>query len=1038
MDDGPPGEPPWANGDPPPGEPPWLDEAPHRGPVDAILAGLDAEQRRAVTHGEGPLLIVAGAGTGKTTVIARRIAHLIATKRAHPAEILALTFTERAAAEMEQRVDLLVPYGYTDTTIATFHAFGDRIVREHALRLGLTDRPRLLAQAERVVFLRERLFRLPLRRLMPLASPTRHLRALLAVISRAKDEAVLPADYLAYARRALADLDRATDAARPGEGAGAADDPGAHDPSARRAALELELEIAEVYRVYQEELERAGCMDFGDQILVALRILRECPDVAEQLGRSFRYILVDEFQDTNVAQYELLRLLARQHRNLTVVGDDDQSIYRFRGAAISNILGFTRDHPERELLVLRRNYRSGQRILDAAHRLIRYNDPDRLEVREGIDKRLESQVAAPGVVEYAHHPTLRAEADALATRIGELVEDGGRRYRDIAVLVRSNQDAQPFVQALEAAGIPHQVSGNQGLYGRPEVQFAVAFLRAVTRRDDDQSLYLLATSDLYGVPVDDLVRLNDAARGGHLTLRAALERAAAGEELEGLEPLSAGGLEALARLRDHLALYTELARQLGTGELLYRYLSEAGVLERLVSDEGPLAEHRVRNVSRFFELIGRWAATAMADRAHAFVDHQELLLEAGDDPRAVEPDPDLDVVRVMTVHRAKGLEFACVLVANLVTRKFPTDARRAPLELPDALHRQPPVRRDTHVAEERRLFYVAMTRARELLVLSSAADHGGTAPRKPSRFVLEAVDLAPSEVRTVSQTLREELARFGRGAATPSPGGAGATDPPVNASAAGARRVAGAVPRLPVTRIEDFDRCPLRFRLGHVLGVPAAPHHSAIYGTAVHAAIAAYLGSRMRGASLDAAAVRAVFASHWRSTGFLSREHEERRYAEGLATLDRFVEREGASRVVPASVEKAFRVTVSGARLEGRIDRIDLGEMGEGATLVDYKTAPVDTVEDATQRARRSLQLKLYALAYREMTGAAPRCVALDFVESGVRGVSEVGDRDLETAAAAVARAVEALRDGRFEARPSSFNCPRCPFVQICPEAVRG
>src|SRR5256712_5297684 len=338
--------------------------------ADRILEGLNEAQRRAVTHDTGPLLIVAGAGTGKPTVITRCIAWLIATRRARPDEILALTFTDKAAAEMEERVDTLVPYGYADVEIATFHAFGDRILPGHALEIGLTPDFRVLTRSEQTIFFRYRLFELPLAHYRPLGDPTRHLQALITLISRCKDEDISPEEYHAHAER----LER--------EVAAAAD----YEEARERAAQQREL--AATYAKYQELMARDGCVDFGDQIVQVLRLFRARPYVLGAYQRRFRYILVDEFQDTNHAQFELVKLLAARHSNVAVVGDEDQAIYRFRGAAISNILGFLDGYRDAAQIVLSENYRSTQEIPDCAYRLIVHNNPDRLAGRNGIHKRL--------------------------------------------------------------------------------------------------------------------------------------------------------------------------------------------------------------------------------------------------------------------------------------------------------------------------------------------------------------------------------------------------------------------------------------------------------------------------------------------------------------------------------------------------------------------------------------------------------------------------------------------------------------------------
>ncbi|HET9436283.1 MAG TPA: ATP-dependent helicase, partial [Candidatus Limnocylindrales bacterium] len=333
--------------------------------LEALLGGLNAEQRRAVTHGDGPLLVVAGPGTGKTEVITRRIAWLIATRRARPSEILGLTFTDKAAEEMQVRVDQLVPYGFADTSISTFHAFGDRLIREFALEVGRPPDARVLTRAETVVFLRERLFELGLDAYLPLGDPTRFLGALAGLFGRCRDEDISPARYAAYAAALAAEAEAAelAFAATPDPGAEDADRVEAMRDTARRQA-----ELARAYERYTALLAERGAIDFGDQVALALRLIRESAAIRSTVQARYRYVLVDEFQDTNRVQSELVALLAERHGNITVVGDDDQSIYRFRGAAISNILEFRDRHRGARTVVLRRNYRSTAPILDTAHR----------------------------------------------------------------------------------------------------------------------------------------------------------------------------------------------------------------------------------------------------------------------------------------------------------------------------------------------------------------------------------------------------------------------------------------------------------------------------------------------------------------------------------------------------------------------------------------------------------------------------------------------------------------------------------------------
>ena len=335
------------------------------------------------------MLVVAGAGTGKTQVITRRIAWLIASRRAKPSEILALTFTDKAADEMAVRVDQLVPYGYTDTSIATFHAFGDRLIREYALELGLAPDVRVLSRAEVVIFLREHLYEFELQEYRPLGDPTRFLGALATLFSRCKDEDITPSTYSAYADRVAAEALALAEASEAGSS-------GAEAAAALAEDARRQVELARAFGRYQDLLAANGFIDFGDQVALALRLVRDSAAARTAIAGRFRYILVDEFQDTNRAQAELVSLLAEPHRNVTVVGDDDQAIYAFRGAAVDNILDFEARYGSARTVVLRRNYRSLGPILDASYRLVRFNDPDRLEVRTGISKRLKAERRDPG------------------------------------------------------------------------------------------------------------------------------------------------------------------------------------------------------------------------------------------------------------------------------------------------------------------------------------------------------------------------------------------------------------------------------------------------------------------------------------------------------------------------------------------------------------------------------------------------------------------------------------------------------------------
>ena len=980
--------------------------------ADRILEGLNEAQRRAVTHDTGPLLIVAGAGTGKTTVITRRIAWLIATRRARPDEILALTFTDKAAAEMEERVDTLVPYGYADVEIATFHAFGDRILREHALEIGLTPDFRVLNRAEQTIFFRDRLFELPLVHYRPLGDPTRHLQALITLISRCKDEDISPEEYQAHAGR----LER--------EAAAAVD----YEEAREHAAQQREL--AATYAKYEELMTRDGCVDFGDQIVQVLRLFRKRPYVLGAYQRRFRYILVDEFQDTNHAQFELVKLLAARHSNVAVVGDEDQAIYRFRGAAISNILGFLDVYHDAAQIVLTENYRSTQEILDGAYRLIVHNNPDRLEVRNGINKRLTAVAGRGHPPVHWHYETGTQEADAVAETIRERIAAGTWKPDDVAILVRGNADADQFLRSLNVKSVPWTFSGNSGLYDRPEIRLLIAFLRALVHTDESVSLHYLASSDLYEVPIVDLTRCSTHADRRHVHLFDVLRRA--GEISELRDQISEAGHAAIRHLVGDLERYMELGREMPTGELLYQFIKDSGWLMRLYREETARDVAEAKNITKFFDRVQAAARTLRYDNVREFVKHLDALIDAGEDPAVAEADVETPAVRVLTVHKAKGLEFPVVFLVNLVQEKFPSRRRRDALDLPIDMMKAVLPTGDYHQQEERRLFYVGMTRARRELYLTSASDYGGTRERKVSQFVLEALDLPRDATRPFKARPVEEIEHF-----APAPEAVEALLVPL---------APDAEITLSHKQIDDYQTCPLKYFNVHVKRIPIRRHHAVAYGAVVHKVVEYYLTRRAVGNYTPLDDLLAIYERAWAgedilhdrpgvsrepAEGFLTREHEEARKAAGRDALKRFWNQEEADGVKPTYIEKEFGFTLGPNRVRGRYDRVDEDLLG--AVIIDYKTSEVTRQKDADRRVAGSLQLKMYALAWREMTGALPQRVELRFIDSAVVGRHSPTAEEAEAAIAAVEAAAAGIRARRFDATPSWGACRSCAYNQICP-----
>lgn len=967
--------------------------------MDKILEGLNKEQLEAVTHKSGPLLIIAGAGTGKTTVITRRIAWLLSEGLAKTNEILALTFTDKAAKEMEERVDMLMPYGYTDIWISTFHAFGDKLLRENALVAGLNPDFKVLTRPEAAVFFREHLFEFPLTYYRPLSDPTRFIEALISLFSRAKDEDISPKEYIDYAGALVSKAGQIPE-----------------DLSLKEESRQ-QMEVAAVYARYQDLLAKEGVVDFGNQFYLALQLLREHPLILKRYQEQFKYILVDEFQDTNYAQYQLAKLLSGDARNITVTADDDQCIYRFRGAAYSNLLNFIKDFSDARKVSIIQNYRSSQAILDSAYRLIQRNNPERFEVKANIDKRLIGLTKEGPAVEHLHFDTNSTEADNVAKIIRDKVTRGNFKYRDFAILVRSNSDAQSFLQALNMQDIPWQFSGNQGLYSREEVKLCINFLRVAANPSDSLSLYYLVSSEIYSLDLSDLGLCAHYAKRRNKALYLVFCELDNMPELKGISDKSKSKIEDIL---DDLKKFLQISREQTTGRLLYSFLTKTGFLKKLTYNPSLDNETKIQNIAKFFNIVRDFELVAREDRVISFVNYLNLLIEAGDDPPTIEADLDSDAVNVLTIHKAKGLEFRVVFLVSLVDGRFPWPRRRQPLELPDALIKEVLPTGDFHIQEERRLFYVGMTRAKEELYFTSAADYGGSRLRRISQFVLEAQGKEAWEPQKRKTSALEAIERFAPKKES------------IKSKVSGS--LEGKFIPLSYYHIDDYLTCPLKYKYVNILRVPIMEHHTVIYGRAMHEAVTKYFQLKMADKKMPMRELLSAFKESFDPQGFLDERHQEERSRVGQEALIKFFNEEEKRNSKPVYIEKGFSFILEDNKISGRFDRIDME--ADGAIIMDFKTSEIKTQKDADKRTKESMQLALYALAYKNIFGHLPIRVELYFLESGIVGSSQIQEGDLEKVKDKIKQVSQGIRNKQFAATPAYMACTYCAYNQICPSAI--
>jgi DNA helicase-2/ATP-dependent DNA helicase PcrA len=954
-----------------------------------ILDGLNEQQKDAVTHKDGPLLIIAGAGTGKTTVITRRIAYLIEQKTCKPSEILALTFTEKAASEMEERVDTLVPYGFTDMWISTFHAFGDRLLRDFSLDLGLPANFKVLTATEQAIFMRQNIYAFDLNYFRPIANPLSHISALLNHFSRLKDELITSEQYFEFAQKSRAEA------------------------NTKDEIIEAEktLELANAYQRYQDLMIQSGNLDFGDQLYLTHKLLKENKKVLKECQDRFKYILVDEFQDTNFAQNEIVKILANRDRNITVVGDDDQSIYRFRGASISNIMDFVSSYKDAKQVVLNNNYRSTQEILDCSYKLIGHNNPDRLEIQNKINKRLVSPKHGDSP-ELLFCDNLSCEADTVVEKIKELKAKNNYKNNDFALLVRANSQAEPFLQSLNVAGIPYIFSGTSGLFAQPEIKMLVSFLKCLVYTDDSLALYQLATSEIYSVGHETLAEYYTKAKRYNRSLKTILEQS----EAQSLFDVDEDDNSKLKELILDIHAYSERKGE-PCGEVLYDYLKEKNYLKKLIEHASVENELKIYNIAKFFDRISQFNHSSEEKGVHAFLNNLELILEVGDEVITSDIDPDIDAVNILTAHASKGLEWPVVFIVNCTADKFPGRNRRDPLPIPQELINERLPEGDFHLQEERRLFYVAATRAKNYLLLTSAEDYGGKRAKKLSQFVLELLDQPDIDKLKHKLSPLEKIERFKK---------------LETKKAKLPNKFTADIIRLSRQQIDDYFSCPKKFYFAHVVKIPLLENHYLMYGTAIHAALDHYFSRKINGETPTFDQLIADYNQAFKSTGFITRDQEDLRHKQGIMTLTRFYDDDQKMPTIPTKVEDAFEFYENKVRINGRYDLV-CGE-AEAAEIRDFKTSNVTEQKDADKRIKDSTQMMIYALAWYEKYKVIPS-TSLIFIESGLMGSKTFSLKELDNTKKMIFDVAEGIRKQDMTAKPDSYQCKQCPYSDICPDS---
>jgi ATP-dependent DNA helicase UvrD/PcrA len=981
--------------------------------------GLNDQQRAAVEHREGPLLVVAGAGTGKTRVITERIRNLLESDPDLAGEnILGLTFTDKAAGEMKHRVLKSVGERAESVWLGTFHSF----CLEKILR-SLNPDVQPLDEIDHRIVLRRNIADLGLVHFWRLAEPAEFLRDFVTFFSRCQDELVTPDDYQRY----VEGLRRKHEALKH-----------SLEPDAFRIAeeeLARQEELARAYRVSERLLRERNLHTFGAQLLQAVEALRKDSALLNRMREQYRFILVDEFQDTNIAQLELLCLLSGGQRNIMVVGDHNQAIYRFRGASYGSFTIFLKRFcganalaapgaNDKHIVTLAQNYRSTKSILNVAGAVISNNEQSpliplnllRTDNRDGDKVR---------VVEFG---TPEEEAYWIASDI-ERLHDAGAPWRNFAVLYRKHTHRNQLLDALRRKRIPFVIR-RFSILSSTLIRDLLAYLRLIALPSDNVSCARVLAVPYWNLSPRDVVRLAERAEKNR--------RRPIWEEVE-----SAVRAESPASATNTNA-WVEQTRLLELVQLIQglrqaaKKASASALLDRLIEalELAPLPSDADRQyLERLVAFVNDWERKTDEKSLREFIVYLAFFHELSGDICIDEEIAD-NAVQLMTAHSAKGLEFPHVYVLRLAKGDFPSRSQTPVFEFPPELMKEEKPQGDFQIQEERRLFYVAITRARQNLTLSTVINKR----KKPSPFLddflmnpkiqrFDAVQSAP----VVRLPPFQEIAGPAPQSIDPSP----LFGPDREGAKAYSRVALWAKsfypPRpeplqLSVSAIDTFERCPMKYMFQHLWGIRGGPHAQTTFGNVMHTTIKEMVSEIQKHGQIPLEEVLAVYEREWSDAGFSDDYHQQQYHRAGREQLEAFHKTYSAASAEVLYQEKRFELPLEHeVVVTGRMDQVNRTENG-GIEIIDYKTGrPRDE-----KKAAEDLQLSVYALAAQDVLGL--KSTRLVFYNLSTNEAIVTG-RDAKALAATkqrIAMVADQIRAREFSPQPG-FACGYCDFKPLCP-----
>lgn len=949
------------------------------------MSELNQEQKNAVLHKDGPALVIAGAGTGKTRVITERIAHIAKENYCANKEILALTFTDKSAFEMEERIDTLMPIGYENINIGTFHSFCEKTLRQYGIDIGINYGFKILEGVNQWKLIKDNLFNFDFDYYRPYGNPNKFINAILSHFSRLKEELISPEYYINFANKKSLEAKEIEDVLE---------------------AKKL-TELAKAYKEYQLLLIKHNFLDFADLHYQVIELLKKRPNILKHLQNTYKYILVDEYQDTNIAQNKIVDLLAGKEKNIMVVGDDDQSIYKFRGAAISNILQFQEKYPNAKKIVLNQNYRSNQKILDFAYSSIQKNNPNRLEVKANINKKLIAQKEGLiSNVKLIHSSHLSQEVDYIVSEI----KKSKTELSDIAILVRANSHAEAFVEALKEENIPYQVLSEKGLYYKDEILDLISILRVLANPTDNISMYRVLRMPIWKIEMEKIAMLIATSKKKYNNLWSEIKKDPATDFLFSI-------------LKETI----EYSKNHNTGESLYKFTELIGLYKVLLEQGDIEAEEKISNIANFFGKIKKFELNNEDKSIISFINYLELAKEAGENPSAKFDVDGIDGVQISTVHSSKGLEFNTVFLPNLSKNRFPTNNKTDLIKVNKELISEIEDNDKSQLEEERRLFYVASTRAKENLYLLWSDFYNTSKSKNPrkskrSQFIDEIIN--EIEIEEIDNTENE------KNIFTEDKSIIHTTN----------KNKEKKITSFSYSQISSFQRCPKKYEYEFIYKIPQMQNAALSFGSTMHNTLYEFYkiaeqskqGSLFTEFNADLSLNRMlnIYEEKWINNGYDNKKHLEENKKRGINILKSIHQNFEKNIENIAFLEKGFKIKIGEYNIKGRIDRADKLE-DESIEIIDYKTGK----SKDQSKVNNDLQLMIYAIASEEFFHKKASKLTLYFLDEDIKMSTEANEKKIEKSKEKLFKTIKEINTFKFPAKPSIHTCSFCPYKHICKDA---